>query len=174
MKRAQFLKTLPTPTLIAHIKKNDIRGNLEAISLKKKKDETLSSFRKYWFYMFLSFSHLLVQIPVLVFAAHTSACGGTTPTWTSHLCLVAWCVLFHFSSPQGPAHFIPSFLVHLSHFPPWCSSITSHIYPHLVNFLHIPGCPEKRARQRDCRHGHQFQFCHRSVVQCYSLVFSSV
>lgn len=176
MKRAQFLKTLPTPTLIAHIKKSDIRGNLGAISLKKKQkqDETLSSFRKYWFYILLSFSHLLVHIPMLISLPHTSACGGTTPTWTSHLCLVAWHIFFHFFSPWGPAHFIPSFLVHLSHVPPWCSYITSHIYPHLVNFLHIPECPEKRTRQRDWRHGHQFQFCHWSVVQSYALVFSSV
>lgn len=72
MKKAQFLKTLPTPTLIAHIKKSDIRGNLGAISLKKQKqkqDETLSSFRKYWFYILLFFSHLLVHIPMLTFSA---------------------------------------------------------------------------------------------------------
>lgn len=59
-----FLKKWLTPTLIAHIKKSDIRG-------KKQQDKTLSSFGKHWFYISLCLPRLLMHTPLsLAFATH--------------------------------------------------------------------------------------------------------
>lgn len=148
--------------------KSDIRENFGCHQHEKNQEETLSTFRKHWFYISLSLSHLLMHTPMFIpFAAHLSLRVNHSYLHEPTPALWLGVSSFTFSHHEAlPPCFISFFLVHLLHFP-----LLHHTSP--IFSLDQPLPYSKMSRKKNLTR-RQFQFCHQSVLQPYSLVFPSV
>lgn len=149
IKMAWSLKTVPAPTLIAHIKKSDIRGNLGYNQFQKTKWNI--KLQEALVYASLPLSQLPTHIPVFIpFATYLNLLVSYSACKSLLLSCGLACRLSLFLIMR-PRFFIFSFSVHILYFPLGVPPNTSHLNPHLINVLHIPRCPGKVTRLRDWR-----------------------
>lgn len=82
-KMAWFLKNLPALTLMAHIKKSDIRGNFRGSQFENNKMKRYQASGSTGFTFYSPFPTCQCTHLCSFSLYHTSACGGAAPTWTS-------------------------------------------------------------------------------------------